>query len=156
MGHTFGVKCEKCTYSFEATVGHGMLGCGFLETNPNTCKPYFYEYFENDKIINDIHLILRTGQNVREDEDTYLERKAWRGHGSAQYYCSECGRLYNRYYFRLIFTGGEYDPEYFCEECGTQLILIDLENSEIPNWHCPLCEHNRLIYDNNIPFILYD
>ena len=171
MGNKFDIKCERCDYSFTANVGHGFRGCGFFETNPDTGKPYFNEYIKSKKILADVNRILNTEKNVHEDEIAYGHRISWRGHGSAQYLCPKCGRFHNNFYFKLTFTGGTYEPAYFCTKCKSKLLLIDIiEDNDIYeknrfctilsaeqiNWRCPLCDHDKLVIDDNASTLYYD
>jgi len=163
MGEIFDVKCGQCDYKFRTDVGHGLRGCGFFETNPETNKPYYYDYIRSKKIIADINNIVETQNDV--EEDAYAHRKQWHGHGSAQYFCRKCRKLHNKFYFKLVFLGGTYEPIYSCSKCRNKLILVELMSDkneqiiikfgqDIINWQCPKCDNNKLIFGNYS--VLYD
>ena len=166
MGDLYGVKCSKCEYRFQVDVGHGFDGCGFFEVNSDTGKPYYYRHIRSKRILDDVNRILETENDVREDDLAYEQRREWQGHGSAQYLCEQCGRLFNRYYFRLVFDGGSYVPEYSCYKCQQQLTPIELEHTKSGQmlissdksieWKCPKCGHGELMEDPEAECILYD
>jgi len=152
MGHTFGVKCAKCEYKFEAVIGHGMAWCDFFASDPYTNTPYYLEYIEDEKILEDICHILQNEENVRAhviDEIGY-------SHGLMQYHCVKCGRLHNKCYFKLVFTDGSYEPKYYCDCCENKLIKVNLENYIKLKWHCPLCGQNKLVNDPDAQRIYFD
>ena len=163
MGQVLGVRCKQCGYHFEATVGHGRMECGFFETSSVTNKPVFYNYIDDKVILSEIEHILAAKIGVQEDKETYSGRTEWRGHGSAQYYCSECKHIEDHFYFRLIFEGGAYEPSYHCTKCKGILLLIHFEEYEEGvykiisedgkvKWHCPLCDHDKVLFENNLFF----
>jgi len=165
MGKIFGVKCSDCDYEFSANVGHGMAGCGFFEYSTNSGKPDYYDYIKDEKIIADIDRLVETAEDLREDTDKYSKHVNWWGHGSAQYYCKHCNILHNRFYFRLIYTGGKYEPVYNCSKCDKKLVLVELmqtDDEEIKfkadnnlKWKCPTCGGNKLLKSNKSG-IMYD
>ena len=166
MGERFGVKCNKCEYKFGVNIGCGLLGLRFFEINERTGKPYYHGYISNQNIIADVDTLIRTAADVREDEDFYYSKNQWRGHGSAQYLCTTCGELHNEFYFRLVYSGGFYEPEYYCSKCSSTLVLVELikadsgdisiKSKKKVSWKCPLCNNPELVIDYSARVTLYD
>ena len=166
MGSIFGVKCEKCDYRFTVDIGHGFLGCGFFEPGLKSEKPRFYDYINSKRILSDIEELIETKNDVWEDKEAYSRREQWRGHGSAQYICPNCGRLHNKFYFRLKYDGGFYEPKYYCSSCKRKLVCVELISAETESiiiksdqkidWKCPNCGGKKLIFDVEAGYTCYD
>ena len=166
MGTVISTKCEHCDFTFNANIGQGFRGCGFFELDHKTGKPYYYGYIKSQKILADIERIVDTWDVVDEDEDLYHLRREWSGHGSAQYLCSKCGRLHNKFFFALIGTGGKYQPTYYCSTCKGRLTLVELivgdkrrisiKSEPQVKWKCPNCDSDKLLLNDEFGIICYD
>jgi len=158
MGEGYGLECERCKHSFEIHEGGGFLDYGIFRTEPNG-KPKFHEYVGTAKMIAEINDIMRTKENVAEYHPPYDPNKKFSGSGWKMYLCPECRRLDSRYYFRITFTGGEYEPPYHCKKCKKKILPAKLRKSGDAMrivagkgiwWKCPKCGHDKVVYNNVI------
>ena len=166
MGEEYGIRCQNCDYKFTVNIGHGMHECGFLENDFETNMPMFYRYIDDKTILKKIES-LRTKHNESLIECGCIGEDEWNGHGRTTYLCTDCSTLHTRYYFKLKYPEGEYEPEYLCPFCGTSLtkvnvvfgensfFLLDSMGNTIP-WKCPDCGGNELVFDFAFGFKMYD
>ena len=88
-------------------------------------------------------------------------------YGHEVYFCPRCHELCGRFYFRLVYSGGSYEPEYKCTKCrhflhrakaakkGGEIKLYDANNNMI-DWQCPRCGHDRLEQDIAAGIVMWD
>jgi len=130
MGEGIFFGCKQCGYEFSIDFGCGFFNWLFLEMDTKTNKPFYHSLIESADVIAEVDRILETEENVREDNEAYDNPRARKHKGLAAYYCQSCKTVKNNYFFRLIFTGGSYEPVYFCEKCKSELLLARYKMSD--------------------------
>jgi predicted RNA-binding Zn-ribbon protein involved in translation (DUF1610 family) len=80
-------------------------------------------------------------------------------YGHELYVCPKCMRLANRFYFKLLSSAGDYEPDYHCAKCKTVLRRVEVKdtsdeelqliykNHRKIDWKCPDCGNDRIIHD---------
>ena len=154
VGEGTSFRCKRCNHEFSALFGCGMFDWLFLQTDSSTNKPYYHKHIDSAEVIVKVDQIVLTEENVRE-EDFHHRRGMQKRKGEAPYYCLKCKTIKNNYNFRLIFTGGSYEPTYFCEKCNSELLLTYdklrppyglhiVASGEPIELHCPQCGHDEV------------
>jgi DNA-directed RNA polymerase subunit RPC12/RpoP len=83
-------------------------------------------------------------------------------YGHELYVCPECMRLANEFYFKLVSSAEQYEPNYDCSHCGIELCRVKLKQSDSEQielvfkdkhkieWKCPECSGERLVFGSEI------
>ena len=149
VGDSVNIFCERCGCFQSEMMGVGFFTfLLFLEIDLETEKPHYHGALEgNEKVIAEVDRIVETEENVRVSEE--LEKT----YGWNLYYCRKCKTVKRNLSFRLVFTGGSYEPTYFCEKCKSELLeafctdysdsspydLRSVASGEHLDLKCPLC-----------------
>jgi len=155
--------------------GYGFFdrdGIRLWGTDPSTKKPFYHGRIDSEDVIADLDRIFATKEDVKEvvEEESIEERikreeerrehpdavplKVRKKEGRASYYCPKCKTIESRLYFKLVFTGGSYEPVYRCEKCRSEKIYAYYDkgafyfvDSRKPlSLCCPECGSDDLIY----------
>jgi len=172
MGKGYGIKCAACDYGLSVTEGVGMMyspnavfrgRCNDPSQNWSIASPD--GYCEHDK---PLLLSLVKNMKIKENALTLLAGGACpdNDYGHELYTCPKCMRLSNWFYFKLISTTGDFEPDYKCSECDTSLtrveakrgndgrITLTCRNHQNVNWKCPDCGGGQLVSTGD--FIQWD
>lgn len=144
------MQCAKCGYGKSFQLGIGMM------YSPSRV----FESYHDEKPL--LESLVRS-RKIKERAFSLLKEQSASpadGYGHEIYYCPHCHELCERFYFRLTYDGGSYEPEYQCTRCKHLLhrakvmrkggeIKLYYANHKVIDWQCPWCGHNRL--DEGIP-----
>lgn len=110
MGWKMKILCHECNYQQEFLLGFGfnyMLSVFFGGKSRLSLTDFVKK--EEQKTI--IQLMDTPGVQVEGSEERL-------------YRCSNCNELSNQYYYRIMFYGGEHEPNYTCSRCGHLLEIL--------------------------------
>jgi len=151
MGTGYGIKCADCNYSIRYLEGVGMFydDVSVFYNNSQNDKPWIHSLIKNKRIKDKAVNLLSNGA-LPDNE-----------YGHELYACPKCNRLTNRFYFKLVSSKEEYEPDYRCYKCKTKLLKVELQtnkkrdfakivfkNNSDKKWNCPKCGCEKLVYDN--------
>ena len=128
MGTGITVHCESCNYYREFYLGLGMM----------------YPSLEN--VIDWVDQWRRT-EVLEILQNHKVER---RNYENKLYGCTNCAGLYERFYVKIDYDGGEvYETDFMCGRCKSRLVEIE-EFGEVNNRPCPRCNQKTLSVEENI------
>jgi ssDNA-binding Zn-finger/Zn-ribbon topoisomerase 1 len=165
MGKKYGIKCAGCDYSFRANEGVGMMysmeGVFYGWYNPTKKwnialfdgmhkmeKPLILSLIKDKRIEDSVFKLLTDGAAPSKE------------YAHEVYSCPECNRLANRFYFKLILSDRNYEPDYCCPHCDTLLQRVTIKsymngeckivykNDSSKKWECPECGCKKLVYED--------
>jgi hypothetical protein len=122
VGSGITVSCQSCDYDKSFYLGVGMM------------------YSSLEKVIDCVDrwrrtLVLEILQNHKVERCEY-EHKF--------YGCTNCADLYERFYVKIDYDGGEvYETEFKCGRCKIKLVELE-ESRGLENRPCPKCDQMTL------------
>lgn len=128
MGSGIAVQCQSCDYDKEFYLGVGMM----------------YSSLEN--VIDSVHYrerpeVLKILQNHKVEKCDY-EHKL--------YACTKCAGLYERFYVKIDYDGGEvYETDFICGKCKSGLVEVE-DISAANNRPCPKCNQKTLRVEETV------
>lgn len=157
MGESISLKCAKCGYvkSFQLGIGMMYSPSGVFESSHGS-KPLLESLVRSRKIKERTFSLLNEPSASPADD-----------YGHEIYYCPHCHELHERFYFRIDYNGGCFEPEYQCTKCRHSLhrakaqteggeIRLRYANNKSIDWQCPRCGHGRLEHDIGAFFATWD
>ena len=188
MGQQYRIKCASCNYSISISKGVGMMYSpnavfyGRCDDKTQNWSVAFPDgYCEHDK---PLLLSLVKDKRIKKDAFSLLSSGATPdyGYGHDLYFCPECKRIENMFYFKLVSTTETYEPDYKCPSCDTALQQIEIKqndddegklldefdlmqsednviefvdkNKQTIDWKCPKCGNDKLMFSGEM--IMWD
>jgi len=127
-----------------------------FDNDPRTNEPVYRSDIKNTNVVAEIERIFETKENVYADYGEQERAGVRRGIEFAPYYCQKCKTVESNYFFRLVYTGGSYEPTYLCKKCKSDLLLAEYKSgpdggiftatSDMPvDLCCPECGHKMMV-----------
>ena len=121
MGGNCNLTCKNCGYSKSIVTGIGMMYSPGSILDFTTKKPFINSLIRSKKEISKIRALI-------EEKNGELEYS----YGHDIYVCENCCELYGRFYLKINYDGGYYEPKYNCTKCRHNLIVFDGFEREMP------------------------
>jgi Zn finger protein HypA/HybF involved in hydrogenase expression len=171
MGTFYDIECNDCEYFLPVTEGIGMahkqdtVFYGPDDSTGNWSAGSPDSYYEDDK---PMLLSLVESKEIQDAAFAAISRGAIPdySYGHELYFCSKCNNLENLFYFKLLSSTEQYEPDYRCSKCKTALRRVvfkhdkDLQietkyrNNRKVELKCPDCGSKKLTISGG--YILWD
>lgn len=161
MGMSYRIKCAKCNYSKDITLGIGFMyqPVFLLKHSDYDNQPLLYGLINNNKILDDVKNILEQ-QNVEITD-----------YAHSMFLCNNCCEIHNLFDFKLKWDDKSYYPMYLCENCNKQLervydktcihddyiqVILLSKDGIKKQWNCPKCNCSSIIMDDIMSILKWD